>query len=152
MLITDQFVFLHMPKTGGTFVRHVLFRLHAARAYPLKRFLGQTGRRRKLTQYVWLCAAVVIAKLRFRDKYGRLEYQRPKHGGWGKIPEPHRNKPVLATVRNPHDWYVSQYEFGWWSKVNIPNFSRLTRRRLVFASPQSTHRLVRGCQHFATGC
>ena len=31
-----------------------------------------------------------------------------------EIPKAHRHKPVLVTVRNPYDFYVSLYEFGRW--------------------------------------
>jgi len=25
---------------------------------------------------------------------------------------------LLSTIRNPYDWYVSQYEFGWWKRTS----------------------------------
>jgi hypothetical protein len=34
-----------------------------------------------------------------------------KHGGWNEIPASVRDRPVLAYVRNPWDWYVSWYHF-----------------------------------------
>lgn len=86
MVITDKFVYIHMPKTGGTFVTHVLSQLHS----PVE------GR---------------------PDRYGPISVQEPKHGTCHDIPVPHRKKPVLSTVRNPYEWYVSQYEFAWWKRT-----------------------------------
>ncbi|MBW8876570.1 MAG: sulfotransferase family 2 domain-containing protein [Acidobacteria bacterium] len=73
MIITPDFVFIHYPKTGGTFVTHVLSRL-----------------------------------------YGDQLVNVDKHGTCSDIPEEHRGKPLLSTVRSPYDRYVSQYRFGWW--------------------------------------
>jgi hypothetical protein len=73
MIVTPDFVFIHYPKTGGTFVTHILSRLYGDRAVDLD-----------------------------------------KHGTCSDIPEADRSKPLLSTVRNPYDRYVSQYRFGWW--------------------------------------
>ena len=40
--------------------------------------------------------------------------QHEKHGAFGEIPEEHRAKQIVATVRNPFDYYASQYKFGYW--------------------------------------
>jgi hypothetical protein len=37
-----------------------------------------------------------------------------QHGTCDDVPEEHRGKPLLSTVRNPYDRYVSQYRYGWW--------------------------------------
>jgi hypothetical protein len=73
MIVTPDFVFIHYPKTGGTFVTHILSRLYG-------------------------------------DRFVDLD----KHGTCSDIPEADRGKPLLSTVRNPYDRYVSQYRFGWW--------------------------------------
>lgn len=86
MIITDRFVYIHQPKTGGTFVSSVFRRLYKVKdgtAYESR--YGMYGRRRKH----WPC--------------------------W-RIPEAHRSKKVLAAFRNPYDLYVSLYEYGWWKK------------------------------------
>lgn len=83
MIVTNDLVYVHMPKTGGTFVTHALTELH--KTYP--------------------------------DKYGRLREIKPKHGTCHDIPEGQRHKTVLSTIRNPFDWYVSQYEFAWWKRT-----------------------------------
>jgi hypothetical protein len=75
MIITDDFVYIHPPKTGGTFVTHVLERLYPGSLTNIQ-----------------------------------------KHGTCGDIPAEHLGKPLLTTVRNPYDRYVSQYYFGWWKR------------------------------------
>jgi hypothetical protein len=54
--------------------------------------------------------------VRWRGPHGALAMHTPKHGACRNIPAADRGKPVLATVRNPYDLYVSQYEFGWWRR------------------------------------
>jgi hypothetical protein len=94
MLLTDDFVYIHMPKTGGTFVTEVIDRLYER----------ETGESESLLA-------------RAKSLLGRkvLTYvETRKHGTCSQIPRSHRGKMILATVRNPYDRYVSEYEFGWW--------------------------------------
>jgi len=79
MILTDEFVYIHQPKTGGTFVTRVLERLY------------QDGDR------------------------GRL-VNTHKHGSCSDIPDAWRDKPLITTIRNPYDRYVSQYRFAWWRR------------------------------------
>jgi hypothetical protein len=64
-------------------------------------------------------------------KYGYLVHDTKKHFGCSHIPAEHKGKKVLATIRNPYDLYVSQYEFGWWKRReflryfrSVPNFQK----------------------------
>src|ERR671918_151201 len=75
MLVTQKFVYIHQPKTGGTFVSALLTRLHEAR--------GGTA------TTIW------------------IDPTQP-----AELPPLASND--VATVRNPYDRYVSQYEFAWW--------------------------------------
>lgn len=96
MLITDRFVFVHFPKTGGTFVNRMIKtllspstisqRVHSAR----KRY----GVSLPIYPYAW--------------------QEQKKHAFCKLIPPEHSNKPIAACMRNPLDLYVSQYKFGWW--------------------------------------
>lgn len=103
MLITDRFVFVHLPKTGGTFVADAMSFLYGGFKY---------GR------------AVDFAVKRpppgepfcFRNQFKHLSRRR--------IPEPFRHLPVLGTIRNPYSRYVSQYRFGTW-KVASKDFPPL---------------------------
>lgn len=115
MIFTEKFVYVHEPKTGGTFVTSMLFRLyglHWTRLTHLKNSIFREVRSR-------------------HPKYGELVHNSNKHGGCQSIPNHQREKKVLATVRNPYDLYVSQYEFGWWKRREflpylraVPNFEK----------------------------
>jgi hypothetical protein len=69
VIITKRFVFVHMPKTGGTWLRDVL---------------------KKYKHPLW-----------------HLKW-RPGHDTSAEAPP---GLPILGTVRNPWDWYVSWYFF-----------------------------------------
>ncbi len=114
MILTDNFVYVHEPKTGGTFVTGALLRLHNV----------------EWTRWTHL-RTMLLKQVAYRTKYGTLVIDNNKHGTCGEIPETHRAKPVLASVRNPYDLYVSQYEFGWWKRSEfkkyyaaVPDFDR----------------------------
>jgi hypothetical protein len=118
MIITDRFVYVHAPKTGGTFVSAVLFDLHGVR-------------------WNWWTHALSSFRkeLAYDTRYGRFIYHNNKHGTCGEIPASGRGRLVLATVRNPYDLYVSEYEFGWWKRRElrpyleaVPEFSPLRGR------------------------
>lgn len=93
MLLTDDFVYIHMPKTGGTFVAEVVSRLYGVQV-----------------PFMPSCLEAVFRK------FSRGLVNENKHGTCSQIPESHRDRPILATVRNPYDRYVSQYEFGYWRR------------------------------------
>jgi hypothetical protein len=106
MLFTDRFVYVHEPKTGGTFVTSVLFRLYGLR----------------WTRWTHLRGALFGEVRRRHPRYGTLTHNGNKHGGCNEIPPRERGKKILATVRNPFDLYVSQYEFGWWRRAEFRRF------------------------------
>ncbi|MCP4657836.1 MAG: sulfotransferase family protein [bacterium] len=74
MILTDDFVYIHMPKTAGTFVTHILAR--------------------------------VFGEDRLRSHH--------LHGTCSDIPPEYAGLPIISTLRNPYERYVSQYRFGWW--------------------------------------
>lgn len=102
-----------MPKTGGTFVTSVLQRLHQPEQHRETRY--------RLAHRFLLSVRRLAKSLPVNptSRYGSLVDLEPKHGTCHNIPEPHRNKPILSSMRNPYDWYVSQYEFGWWRRTFI---------------------------------
>lgn len=128
MILTNDFVFVHLPKTGGTFVRQVLTTLDEVRI-----------------KGTWL--AYLPLKIRKRIRRDFIDY-----GLWGEphrpcaqIPSSHQHKPILATLRNPYDRYVSVYEFRDWAihanpywqwnkmKEAYPHFPDLSFAELVYA-------------------
>jgi hypothetical protein len=88
MVITEQFVYLHMPKTGGTFVETVLRELLSTR------------------DTLYYDTSNEKDRILFESKN--------QHEKFSEVPEPYRSKKVLFTVRNPYDHLVSFYEFLWW--------------------------------------
>lgn len=99
MIITDKFVYIHKPKTGGSFVTDALLQLYGGK------------------WNLFVHARLALMKyLHFKNKIGRLTFTANKHGGCLQIPEGHREKQIVSTIRNPYDYYVSQYEFGWWKR------------------------------------
>ena len=95
MILTKRFVYIHVPKTGGTFVTSVLERLmKPEKPRNVVEFLGQA----------WEGA--------YRDT--------DKHAAGSRIPASHRGLPVIATIRNPFDRYVSQFAFSWWKNEPRP--------------------------------
>lgn len=106
MIFTDRFTYVHEPKTGGTFVTSVLFRLYGLR----------------WTRWMHLRNAVFGEVSARHPRYGALVHNSNKHGGCNDIPAPRRGRKILATVRNPFDLHVSQYEFGWWRREEFLPF------------------------------
>ena len=99
MVITDKFVYIHKPKTGGTFVTDALIRLY--------------GGKWNLIIHGKLA---LLKEVHFINGMGKLTINANKHGGCREIPEKYRAENIISTIRNPYDYYVSQYEFGWWKR------------------------------------
>lgn len=99
MVITDKFVYIHKPKTGGSFVTDALFALYNAKWSRLSHLrLALTG------------------KISYYNSFGELRMTSAKHEGCSSIPVNEQSKIILSTIRNPFDYYVSQFEFGWWKR------------------------------------
>lgn len=99
MLVTDKFVFLHLPRAGGTFVYEVVRKF-----FPSAREIG---------------------------------YHFPRE----LLPAEYSHLPILGTVRNPWEFYVSWYEhvrprntastlFSWLSDNGKLDFVETTRNAL----------------------
>ena len=107
MIFTDRFVYVHLPKTGGTTVTSALLRLHGVR----------------WSRWTHLRSALQPL-LHYETPHGRLTYSNHKHGTCRDIPDPEREKPVLGTVRNPYSWVASHYAFGWWKRREFLRYYR----------------------------
>lgn len=132
MFITDRFVFLHIPKTAGTFVHKVLRELHCSS--PILRKLHSLHRE----------TGIKIPLVRYSYK------EVTKHATRRRIPEAcDGSRPVVLAVRDPFDHYVSLFRFGWWRNfanrwfVDVPLVERtfgpladFDFPRFVFATTQ----------------
>ncbi len=85
MVITDKFVYIHMAKTGGTFVEWVLAKLFAK------------------TSRVYIDTATEEGKRQLPELF--------YHSGMRRLSDIHRRKKILFSIRNPYDYYVSRYEY-----------------------------------------
>ncbi|MCG8364280.1 MAG: sulfotransferase family protein [Pseudanabaenales cyanobacterium] len=99
MILTDNFVYIHQPKTGGTFVTKMICRLYKNRGY-------KTRLRRLLGAMVGDTGGGMLDTSKYGDK----------HSGCLKIPAPFKRKAICSTIRNPYDYYVSEYKFSWWKQ------------------------------------
>jgi hypothetical protein len=109
MIITEKFVYIHWPKTGGTFVTQVLDELIAKRgAAPPDPAIN-----------------VDCALMRTSEKHDHVH----------QIPQPFRSKKILFTIRSPYDHLVSLYEFGWWKSHLNDTFDEAKMKKLFHRYP-----------------
>lgn len=112
MIITDQFVVLNMPKTGSTFVRDVLRRVHEKR-------MGKAAWHR-LLYWSGLRKEPLFQDLRLPHVLLRgREHQYSQHGTYQQIPHEHRHKAILTVIRHPCDRLVSEYEYRDWARIPV---------------------------------
>jgi len=71
------------------------------------------------TLHLW--TQVAASRVRFGRRYGPL-YAQGKHNPCSDIKPDHLHKPILATLRNPYDWYVSQYHYRYWARHHRHGF------------------------------
>jgi hypothetical protein len=102
MFVTDSFTYVHLPKTGGTFVAATLSAIHAKRGDRVETIWIDPDRPAVLPAVT----AGLVVRLMSTARY--------QHGRRSEIPPDYASRPVLATIRSPYDRYVSQYEFAWW--------------------------------------
>lgn len=116
MLITDQFVMLHNPKTGSTFARNVVMDLHASRVAA-----GSAYRRMLRRIGIRTLPASVKELILPHARVTAVPKKPNPHGTFAQIPDEYRDRKVVSIVRNPYSWLLSSYEFGWWKQhPNVP--------------------------------
>jgi hypothetical protein len=112
MNATPTFIFVHMPKTGGSFVTTALRQLHhTSRLHQeLERFP------RLLNTKNWVLRQLARGQLSYEEFH--------KHGTCHDIPPRYAHLPIISCIRHPLDWYISNYKYGWW-RTNPDDYPQL---------------------------
>ncbi len=114
MIITKDIIFINLPKTGSTFVREVLKKLHTPNSFTgklKKKILGDKYRYRVYR----------FPEIRTPNK----RYQQPtEHGLYCQIPVSLLNgKQVISAKRNIYDYYLSLYFYADWKRPEAMIFT-----------------------------
>lgn len=104
MVITNDFVFLHYPKTGGTFCE-----THIKRLY-------QQNNRKRLANLI-------------RRRPVRWYRSFRQHSGVHAVPRYALRLPKVSSIRNPYDRWVSHYEFKIYANYPevVPNLEKIEK-------------------------
>jgi hypothetical protein len=113
LIITDKFVFLHYPKTGGLFITDVLKKVHAKKKWFMK---------------PPMCQELMLPNV--KRIYGANVYN--QHGAYEQIPEEHRMKPIISCIRNPFDRYVSTFEYRSWLQRQPGELEKIMKQYPAF--------------------
>lgn len=109
MIITDKFNFIHLPKTGGSFVESILLENYKRRSI-FQKFLNKYKFK------------VYHEKINTSETMPLDNFMWGQHGGKQFIPEKYQEKPVLGIVRHPFSWYLSIFHFKYWEIRDDINF------------------------------
>lgn len=106
MIITPHMVLLNYPRTGSTWARGVLRRLHGVEGRALARTLAGTRLGWRGFHELTLSIDRTASALR--------EGRRSQHGSWRQIPRWARSRPVVSVGRDPLVHLESAYHHGFW--------------------------------------
>jgi hypothetical protein len=131
VLFADRFVYIHEPKTGGTFVTYALTQLHGGLTEVRPSGYVHPAIRRRFPTASFRLERRAASASATGTKYGPL-CSWNDHGTCSEIPGPFRARQIFATMRNPLQKYVSGYLFAWWKRPEylplyrdaIPDFAR----------------------------
>jgi hypothetical protein len=107
MIITDRFVVLAFPKTGSSFIRRNLKRIHNYNSLP-RRALRKVG-------VEWTSGMTELLD-EVVDQHSPV-FPVSRHLLYSQIPAEHRDKAVAGGVRDPFRRYISTYFFGYWKEA-----------------------------------
>jgi hypothetical protein len=123
MLISKEFVFIHMPKTGGTFVHGVFKKIikEYKRKHPLDWYFNRFLYRLKLVRPIYQ----KLDNIEYHDYPNHLV--RGQHAGVNYIPKQFKNLPVISVKRDPVEQFISNYYFRWWERIPYLNYKLLIK-------------------------
>lgn len=122
MIITRDFVFIHMPKTGGTFVHGVFKKIveRYRKKHAIKWYINRIG-------YKMHIMTPVYQKL---SNVAYYEYPnsdvKGQHAGVSFISKEYQKLPIISVKRNPIKKFISAYYFRWWERFPILPLVQLT--------------------------
>lgn len=125
MIVTKKFVLINIPKTGSTFTRTLLKRLHGCDDGPSGAHFGRRINQFKARSGFFGLREYLMPK---NDCHGR-ELPPDQHGTVSQIPERFKHLPVVTTVRDPFSRIVSSYRFGWW-RTNLESIEGVNLKDL----------------------
>lgn len=109
MIATDKFNFIHLPKTGGTFVTKMLKQLYKNKQQSFKGIVYKLLKK-EFIQNIW--------------NYNFIEFTEVIYGGHqgvSEIPKKYYHDRIVTIARNPFDKYASMYGFKWWTRHPVLN-------------------------------
>lgn len=128
MLIADNFIMLHLPKTASTFARKAIKKAYGMTHISLlDRLLFSSGLKEETIKELLL----PNIKIDFRSA-------KDQHGVYDQIPEKYLNdgRELVSIIRDPFAAYVSRYTFESWKRntphslekvqIEFPNFPNLS--------------------------
>lgn len=118
MLITDRFVMINFPKTGSSFAREVIRKVHRHPGSRLQRIAYRLGKARPS------CEELLMRQVHFNPDYTAND-RVGAHGAYCQIPEQHRNKAIMSVMREPASRFVSLYEFRGWTRIIRPSLEEI---------------------------
>ena len=111
MIITPKVVLLNFPKTGSTFARAALKKIHKINT-PLKSYLlSKLGLK--------VNGMREIIGVSNQSVYQFSQEMRGQHSTYSQIPDKYQDLPVVSIIRNPFERYVSLYEYRWWKNYPL---------------------------------
>lgn len=155
MIITNDFVFLNFPKTGSTFLRNSLKRIHHSKS---SKITEQTTSISNSGKEMIIFKAPNIRAYGVNGRWMKND----EHGLRCQIPDEHRHKPIFSVRRNLFEQLVSLYEYRDWAITNkeqekeilqiFPNYPNLTFQEfLSFRNKFSLYKKHDWIKHYPKG-
>lgn len=89
MLICDNFIVIHLPKSGSSFVRKVVKDVF-------------------LTRDSGYCLELIMPNIKGHNR------PNDHHGTFSQIPSQYLNREIVSVLRNPFEKLISSYLYRWW--------------------------------------